>query len=70
MQVECCICRDWRNHENPKVWFTPNTKRRREHHFSPQHRFSHTYCPHCFILQLRANGTTVKEVVRIMKERE
>ena len=68
MQVECCICRDWRDKENKKLWFTPTAKQRREHYFAPHHNFSHGYCPHCTLPKMKADGFTDEEIAELVKE--
>jgi hypothetical protein len=63
MQVECCVCRKWKDHENQRRWFTPTLKQRRDYHFSLHHRLSHSYCPHCHVMTLEQIRQTKKGVI-------
>jgi hypothetical protein len=67
MQVECSICRDWKEKKSHK-WFTPTTKQRRGYFFSDNHKVSHGYCLVCSALDLKAAGGTEADMKRLLKE--
>jgi hypothetical protein len=65
-QVECCICRDWRQVEGPQ-WYTPSPQERREYHFEGK-RLSHGYCPSCYLLTLKNEGFNESQIEEIVQD--
>lgn len=62
-QVSCCICHDWKK---DKHFYTPTPEERREHHFADK-KLSHTYCPTCFVLNMKHEGFDLSELEEIVK---
>jgi hypothetical protein len=58
MQVECSVCRDWR--DNYGKFYTPTSHQRREYWFTHQKRISHGYCSVCAELQQLKNDGLLK----------
>jgi hypothetical protein len=65
MQIECCICRDWKDPDS-KTWFTPTPEQRRIHRFQLKRKFSHHYCPLCDIMNLQSEGVTDSQIIDII----
>jgi len=64
-QVECCICRDWRQED--KTFYTP-TRQERLAYFLEDKKLSHTYCIECQVAHLKHEGFTTSELEKIIKE--
>jgi hypothetical protein len=65
IQIECCICRKWRDLFDHKNWVDVSSEERRRKHFESE-KLSHSYCPECHILNLREMGLTSKEIQEIV----
>ena len=70
MITECCTCRNWRDKENPRIWYTPSVQERRDYYFKDGKKLSHSYCPPCNILNLERDGFTGDELIELIKEVE
>lgn len=67
-QVECCICKSWKDKEDSHRWYSPTAEERRGHYFAHK-RLSHGYCLPCFILKAeREDGFTPSEIEEMVKE--
>lgn len=67
MQVECCVCRDWKDKSTHK-WITPSVHARRDYHFHSGSKLSHSICPECYFLQLKCDGYTELEMKAMIEE--
>ena len=65
--VCCSICQDWEGEH--KHFYTPTPEERREYFFSEK-KLSHTYCPTCFVLQMKHDGLKLSEFEEIIKKVE
>jgi hypothetical protein len=66
MITECCICQDYKNKETNR-WYTPQVDERRDNYMQEK-RISHTYCPPCFILNLKREGYKESEIKEMVDE--
>jgi hypothetical protein len=67
-QVECCICKSWKDKTNSHRWYIPTAEERRELYFAHK-KLSHSYCLPCVILKSEIeDGFTPSEIEQIVKE--
>lgn len=64
-RTECFVCRDWRKGSNE--WYTPKPQERRDYHFSEYNRLSHTFCPTCYLSQMKKDGFTKSKIEELLK---
>jgi len=68
-QVECCICRDWKDKEKCK-WYTPSREQRQEYFFRERKKISHGYCPECYLITLKDEGCSPEEISELVRRVE
>jgi hypothetical protein len=66
VQIECCVCREWRDEAGN--WRAPTSEERRNSHYVTHQRISHHYCPACFILEMKRNGLTEDEILKSLSK--
>lgn len=69
VQVECPVCKDWKDQISHK-WYTPATEKRRDHYFNTtkKTKFSHENCPPCYLRILKEEGVTKSELEGLVKK--
>ena len=75
-KVECSICRDWLDETTQPHHYRTPTQQERIEHFFQKGKYSHGYCPTCFVLNLRNDGipesdieTAIREIQKLKEEK-
>jgi hypothetical protein len=70
MITECCVCREYRDKDNHHRWYTPTADERRDNYFHLNKKISHSYCPICYLLNMKKEGFTDTEIEGLVKKVE